>query len=70
MEFSQEFKDKCNVGNHDLIEIQASRHSWDESYKVVKWCKICGAVVIDLEYDGRINPGQIMKMKYPKQIYK
>ena len=70
MEFTQEFKDKCNVGNHDLLTIYTSRHRWDESYEVVKWCRLCGAVAIDLEYDNRVKPGEVMKMKFPKEIWK
>jgi hypothetical protein len=26
-----------------------------------------GAVVIDLEYDNRVKPGEVMKMKFPKE---
>ena len=69
MEFIQEFKDNCNVGKHDLIEIAELPHSWDGSSQLVKWCQICGAVVVDLEIDGRVTPGHYMKMKFPKQIY-
>ena len=47
-------------GDHDL-EIIMRRGSL-----VVRWCKDCGAVVIDEEYDRRIYPGEIMPMKYPK----
>lgn len=68
MEYSQEFKDKCNVGNHDLIKIYETGN--DMSSEVVRWCRICGAIVIDGDFDGRTNPGQVMKMKYPKQVYK
>lgn len=69
MEYSQEFKDKCNIRKHDLQTIYVSRHRWDESYEVVKWCEICGAVVIDVEYDNRVQPGEVMKMRFPSQVY-
>ena len=32
---------------------------------VVRWCKICGAIVVDRDYDGRTNPGQVKKMQFP-----
>jgi len=70
MEFSEEFKDKCNLGHHDLIEITRNRHGWDGSHEVVKWCRLCGAVVIDLHQDNKIKPGHYMKMKFPKEIWK
>jgi hypothetical protein len=36
------------------------------SESVVRWCRNCGGVVVDTDYDGRTNPGDIMKMKFPK----
>jgi len=70
MEFSEEFKDKCNLGEHDLIVIDAAQHGWDGTSRVVKWCKLCGAVVIDLHMDNQIKPGYYMEMKYPQEIWK
>lgn len=35
------------------------------SEEVVRWCKYCGAVVVDEDYDGRTNPGQIKPMQFP-----
>jgi hypothetical protein len=55
----------CLKGNHDLVEIFRSSYSYDEE-GVVRWCRLCGAVVVDLEYDGRIHPGGVMKMLTPK----
>lgn len=55
----------CREGKHNLGVIY--RHSGDGmSTDVVRWCKDCGAVVIDCDYDNRTNPGQIMKMRFPK----
>lgn len=68
MEYSQEFKDKCNFSNHDLIKIYETGN--DMATDVVRWCKICGAIVVDVDFDGRTNPGQGMKMKFPTEIYK
>ena len=56
---------QCLKGNHDLIEIYRSSYSYDEE-GVVRWCRICGSVVVDMEYDGRIHPGGIMKMLGPE----
>jgi hypothetical protein len=54
---------KCE---HDLIVVYRG-HSDTLSEEVVRWCKECGAVVVDLDYDGRTNAGQILKMKLPKR---
>ena len=32
---------------------------------VIRWCAVCGAVVGDLDYDGRTKPGQIFHMQFP-----
>lgn len=58
---------QCLKGNHDLIEIYRSSYSYDEE-GVVRWCRVCGSIVVDLEYDGRIHPGDIMKMLGPKNF--
>lgn len=31
---------------------------------VVRWCRFCGAVVVDAEIDGHTQPGSIMPMKH------
>ena len=59
-------KKDCKKGNHDLIKILSNKHSWDCSEKVVRWCKYCGCIRIDEDYDGRIKKGKIMKMKIPQ----
>jgi hypothetical protein len=33
--------------------------------EVVRWCKHCGAVVVDQDYDDRTNPGFIKPMEFP-----
>ncbi len=55
----------CNKGNHDLIEIfgASSLNPIDET--VVRWCKNCGGVVVDQDFDGRTNPGEFRKMQLP-----
>jgi len=63
----------CNQGNHDLVEIL--RSSGYETDEVVRWCRVCGAVVVDLEVDNRLwKPGGGLKMMAPqvakdKQLY-
>ena len=55
----------CKNNDHELIEISNNYHNaFDE--EVVRWCKKCGAIVVDLDYDNRIYPGFYMKMKFPK----
>lgn len=51
-------------GNY-LIEIYA-RGSDDECVSI-KWCTECGAVVGDIEIDGRIM-GREFNMKFPKLV--
>ena len=55
----------CKKGNHDLIEIYRAYHLYDGE-QVVRWCRVCGSVVIDTDIDGRIMAGDIMKMKAPE----
>ena len=58
----------CKKGNHSLIEILRDR-GWD-CESVARWCKVCGAVVVDIDYDGRTNPGAIAKMRFPEVLTK
>lgn len=48
----------------DLVEI--SKEVGAASEKVVRWCPRCGAVVVDEDYEGRVIPGRVMKMRFPK----
>jgi len=54
----------CLQGQHTLIKIYEDGS--DMSSNVVRWCEGCGAIVIDKDFDGRTNAGQVMKMKFPK----
>lgn len=54
----------CIQGQHTLKSITELSH-WDGSAQVVRWCSVCGAIVIDTQIDKRIFPGQIMPMEYP-----
>lgn len=56
--------EKCKEGLHPLIEI--SRTSDGFTDRVIRWCPDCGAVVIDMECDGRVYAGRYRKMTIPK----
>ena len=57
---------ECEKGNHKLIEIYRVLYDCiGDVDAVVRWCEICGAIVVDAEFDNRTQPGRIMKMKGP-----
>lgn len=50
--------------NDTLVEIYASvQNEFEET--VVRWCPICGAIVVDTDFDGRTKPGAVMSMRVP-----
>jgi len=55
----------CKDKQHDLEEI-FSAHVTGSVYNTVRWCPLCGAVVVDQDFDGRTNAGKIMEMKTPQ----
>lgn len=56
----------CSDGFHDLIPILSTRDSsLPDLYTVVRWCTVCGAVVVDSDCDGRTYAGKIRKMQTP-----
>lgn len=57
----------CKQGNHDLKIIYTKYNGQDE-YEMVRWCSICGSIVVDIDIDGRIRPGGIMKMITPEYV--
>lgn len=58
----------CFNGQHDLIEImQRPNHDAPDAVTVVRWCQQCGAIVVDVDVDGRTAPGSAMKMRLPAQ---
>lgn len=59
---------KCNAGSHPYEAIYRVSKPYDEE-TVVRWCPLCGCIVIDVDYDNRTSPGAVMKIKCP-QIYK
>jgi hypothetical protein len=61
--------ENCLNKKHDLVEIYVDGYE-DHPCTVVRWCKECGAVVVDTDYDGRTKPGDIMKMRTPRTFQK
>lgn len=55
----------CKAGKHELIVIYEGRRN-TLCEETVRWCVNCGSIVVDLDYDGRTNAGQIMKMRSPE----
>jgi hypothetical protein len=53
----------CKGGEHTLKTILSVGN--DMSQKVVRWCAYCGAIVVDMDYDGRTNPGAVLPMQFP-----
>ena len=57
----------CENGKHKLVVIY-SHSSHPFSTHTIRWCEICGSVVIDSDIDGRTSTGDILKMKSPKLV--
>ena len=58
----------CTNGKHSLIDIHSHGYE-DEGITVVRWCTECGAVVVDIDQDGRTFAGNVMKMRFPKSVH-
>jgi CheY-like chemotaxis protein len=54
----------CKKGDHDL-KVIVQESCLNAAGYVVRWCKICGSVVVDAECDNRVYPGRVMKMIGP-----
>ncbi len=54
----------CNE-THPLIKIYTADTLTGFTHNVM-WCPECGCVVVDLEVDGRVAPGAVMRMKSPR----
>ena len=61
----KEFRDGChaNPGSHPWESIYRTGGAFDTH--VVRWCPLCGSVVIDVETDNRVQPGRVMKIRSP-----
>lgn len=63
------FERECKNGMHPLTDIMKANVDGDPNeFMVAKWCPICGVVVVDAEYDGRVYPGKFTKAKKPKML--
>lgn len=52
----------CLKGKHKFVEL-LRKENLEELELVARWCKNCGSVVIDLEYDNRLyKAGGIMSI--------
>jgi len=63
------FEGKTHKGDY-LIEIYRVRDNGASPVgeeDVVYWCDLCGAVVVDVEYDRR-RRGSIIPMRFPKDL--
>ncbi len=58
--------EKCLQGLHPLKVIYTDSDGFVDN--VVRWCPLCGAIVVDADVDGRVYPGKIMPMKL-SEIY-
>jgi hypothetical protein len=61
MNCTPERKEKCK-----LIIITSNPCDHGMAEEVVRWCSHCGAVVVDLDYDGRTKPGFIKSVQFPE----
>jgi hypothetical protein len=52
---------KCKEGKHPLREVSRTSDGFVD--RVVRWCPKCGAIVIDMESDGRTYPGRYLAMQ-------
>jgi len=57
----------CDLKNHNLVEVYRASEGYDID-NVVRWCKDCGAIVVDGEYDGRVRPGAVSAMMFPATV--
>jgi hypothetical protein len=49
----------------DLIEIYQSSKPYGVT-DTVRWCRLCGSIVVDADVDGIIHPGAIREMQFPE----
>ncbi|MBI2036847.1 MAG: hypothetical protein HYT14_00605 [Candidatus Liptonbacteria bacterium] len=58
-----ELLEECSRGSHDLSRLLEIHCLAPGVSTVARWCERCGSAVVDVDYDGRTNPGQVMKMR-------
>lgn len=55
----------CN-GKHDLARVMTKPEGSPGVEHVTRWCRNCGAIVIDVDVDGRTQPGGGSSMAFPR----
>jgi hypothetical protein len=65
MSFTLKCFDGTKHGGNFLTTIYVS--GTDEEAASVKWCSVCGAVVVDTEIDGH-RMGTVVDMKFPTTV--
>ncbi len=61
------FEEKCRKGSHPFEEILDANKCWcGKEIAVVRWCPICGTVVVDIDVDSHTFPGRIMGARRPQ----
>lgn len=56
----------CRNGQHSLQVIYIAGSS--DCVDVVRWCRECGAVVVDVDFDNRTQPGRAVPMQFPAYL--
>ncbi|MDP3947068.1 MAG: hypothetical protein Q8Q41_00035 [bacterium] len=59
----------CLAGKHNFVELLAADAGFDSSH-VVRWCRHCGAAAVDVDCDGRTDPGRITPLCSPEFVKK
>lgn len=60
---------KCLTNGHhtsESLEVVYEDGVENHSSAVVRWCRECGAVVVDVDVDNRTYPGRIKPMQFPR----
>lgn len=61
----RENPDGSGAHSAEFLRVLCSYGTSPVEVSVVRWCSVCGAVVIDTDYDNRTKPGGIMSMRFP-----
>lgn len=56
----------CRIGRHALETILECPTGNPDRYRVVRWCSVCGAIVVDLDAGGKTLPGKIEPLRKPE----
>ena len=64
----EKFQRQCLPADipHDMIVVYQTSEDSSGASEVVRWCRTCGAVVVDVDVDNRTSPGHIRKITWPE----